>query len=78
MSLSHTFVLNLKLERLNKERGASRFKSLIKTFSLENRIIDENNINLLFKTSIDYDKIYKILTKEKELSLSFLINNINS
>lgn len=63
---------------LNKERGASRFKSLIKTFSLENRIIDENNINLLFKTSIDYDKIYKILTKEKELSLSFLINNINS
>lgn len=63
---------------LNKERGASRFKSLIKTFSLENRVLNEENIDSLLNENINYEKIDKKLMKEKKQSLSFLINNINS
>lgn len=63
---------------LNNERGASRFNSLVKTFSLEDRILNKNNYNTIINNNIDYDNLYEKLSEEKEKSLAFLINNINS
>lgn len=59
----------------NKKRGITRFESLLKTFNLMDRLIyniDEINSELF--TPINYDEVYKILEKEKELSLKWLID----
>ncbi len=59
----------------NKKRGITRFESLLKKFNLMDRLIyniDEINSELF--TPINYDEVYKILEKEKELSLKWLID----
>ncbi len=51
---------------INKQRGATRFISLLSKLNLMDRIIDPENPSLsedLFST-IDYDRVYKILNKE--------------
>lgn len=48
---------------LNKERGASRFESLLGTLGLMDRMIDENTLitHDLFENRIDYNKVNSLL-----------------
>lgn len=48
---------------VNKERGASRFESLLGMLGLVDRMIDENTIitNDLFENGIDYNKVNSLL-----------------
>lgn len=48
---------------VNKERGASRFESLLGILGLVDRMIDENTIitNDLFENGIDYNKVNSLL-----------------
>lgn len=60
----------------NKERGLSRFLSLLTLFSLRNRLIlspDEYKSNL---SSIDYDKVQDRLLSFQNKSFSFLKTNL--
>jgi hypothetical protein len=62
----------------NKERGLSRFKSLLKLFSLEDRLVEEEGElpeNLLFD-KIDYEKINRVLDGLRIESIHFLKNNL--
>lgn len=55
----------------NPKRGSSRLISLLKSFSLEDRLITNNKkINVI--SLIDYDKVEPILKEKKIKSLSFL------
>jgi hypothetical protein len=63
----------------NKDRGLARFTSLLKLFELEDRLIfnaEEVTDNLL-KSKIDWDKVGKIKSKERERSLKYLTENLN-
>ena len=60
----------------NKERGLSRFQSLLALFSLQDRLIlssDEYKSNL---SSIDYDQIQARLQFLQAQSFSFLKTNL--
>lgn len=60
----------------NKERGLSRFQSLLTLFSLQDRLIlspDEYKSNL---SSIDYDQVQARLQSLQAQSLSFLKTNL--
>lgn len=62
----------------NKERGLSRFKSLLKLFNLEDRLVEEEGElpeNLLFD-KIDYEKVNKVLEGLRIESIHFLKNNL--
>ncbi|SDL03106.1 Polysaccharide pyruvyl transferase [Halanaerobium congolense] len=62
----------------NKRRGLTRFKSILKIFDLEDRLIlssDDLNDDLLNR-EIDYNRINKIINKEREKSFNFLKKNI--
>ena len=61
----------------NKERGMSRFKSLLKMFDLEERLV-EANCDISTLQQIDYDKVYNIYDKFKESSMRYLLENIYS
>jgi len=64
---------------VNKSRGASRFYSLLKTFDLENRAInqeDELSLSLLDE-EIDFERVNKILDDEKKKSFNFLTSVLN-
>lgn len=59
----------------NKERGMARFLSLLKTFGLEDRLIQSpSDYHPL--PDIDYSKINKILNLERRKGFSFLKNNL--
>jgi len=61
----------------NKKRGITRFESLLNKFNLLDRLIyniDDTNDDLF--TPINYDEVYKILEKEKEFSLNWLIDTL--
>lgn len=61
----------------NKERGLSRFLSLLKQFALEERLLlsfDEYTENL---SLIDYDKLYDKLHVLQKQSVLFLKTNLN-
>lgn len=61
----------------NKERGMARFKSLLKMFGLEERLVDENvDVNTL--QPIDYNKVYNLYGQLKKKSLLFLSENLVS
>jgi hypothetical protein len=63
---------------VNESRGIARFKSLLKMFDLEHRLIsnyEEINSQLL-KEKIDYSKINAILKEEQRKSLNFLTKNL--
>lgn len=62
----------------NKERGLSRFTSLLKIFGLENRLIfspEDLSPNLL--DNIDYNKVNSVKREWQAMSIKFLQDNIN-
>lgn len=61
----------------NKERGMSRFESLLKIFDLKDRLVDAN-VDLSTLQQIDYGKVYGIYDKLKNKSMTFLYENLNS
>lgn len=61
----------------NRERGMSRFKSLLGMFGLEDRLVDVNSpIDL--HTNIDWDAVDAVLEKERNEARRFLRNNLMS
>lgn len=62
----------------NKERGLTRFLSLLKQFGLENRLVDSNNeINKeLILSKIDFDDVNTKLNILKKKSLNFIFNSL--
>lgn len=64
----------------NKNRGMTRFLSLLKIFGLEDRlIVNHNDLNSkAWISSINYDTVDKILEENKKLSMSFLKSNLVS
>lgn len=63
----------------NKERGLSRFESLLKTFGLDDRMVTSVDAvtNNLIQKPIDWTKVNTILEKERMRSLSFLKNALS-
>jgi hypothetical protein len=56
----------------NKERGLSRFETLLHLFQLEDRIVfDTDAVLYLYDKQIDWDKIGKILATERQKSRQF-------
>lgn len=65
---------------LNKNRGASRFKSLLSMLHLEHRLIEsEDDLSRpdLF-TPIDFDAVYEILDKEKDRCRKWLLDALQA
>lgn len=58
----------------NKERGMSRFQSLLSLVNLEERLLDENATvdDIQSLKEIDWDKVDELLQKQREISMSFL------
>lgn len=57
----------------NKRRGMARFTSLLKTFGLENRMLDINEVFKVDLTEkIDWKRVNSIMESEKEKSMFFL------
>lgn len=64
----------------NKERGVSRFTSLLGKLDLMDRLIqdfDSIDIVNIFKKSIDYSSVDKKLSMEREKSFDFLMQSIS-
>ncbi|MBV7440783.1 polysaccharide pyruvyl transferase family protein [Weeksellaceae bacterium TAE3-ERU29] len=65
---------------VNKQRGASRFESLLKELNLEDRLIYENTemgiIENIINTPIDYMPINERLNILRKKSIDFLINSL--
>lgn len=66
---------------VNTARGASRFKSLLEEFGLENRLIEENDdsfeqIEKIVHIPINYIPVNIKLEQLREKSLSFLLTNL--
>ena len=59
----------------NKERGMSRFESLLKMFGLEDRLVDEA-MDIESLKDIDYDEVYRRYANLREKSMSFLYENL--
>lgn len=60
---------------VNKQRGATRFYSLLKMLDLENRIVEDiTNINKEYLYKIDYDAVHNKLDVLKKNSLRFLLS----
>lgn len=66
---------------LNKNRGGSRFESLLSMFGISNRLIRESkdleNNTTIFE-AIDYDKVYKVLDSERKRCLAWLKNALEA
>lgn len=63
----------------NRQRGVSRFTSLLKQLGLESRLIfeeDKDKLDALLQNSIDYESVNDKLRKAKSDSTSFLFDNI--
>ena len=61
----------------NKERGWTRFESLLKMFGLEERLVSSaNEINRVLEKPINWDRVNLLHKKLKEKSLSFLKKNL--
>ena len=54
----------------------TRFNSLLKIFGLENRLVEESEMNLgkIINTSIDFDRVNKILESKKNEAFRYLEN----
>lgn len=66
----------------NKDRGLSRFETLLSTFGLKERLLDSNSCTKadyqrLANTPIDYSAVNKILTLRRKESLDFLKNALS-
>lgn len=63
---------------VNKERGASRFYSLLGELGLESRIVEEGEkVNEKIKETVDFQKAKERLEEMKEESLDFLKQHLN-
>jgi hypothetical protein len=64
---------------INYSRGGARFKSLLKLFNLEDRIISPENKTTpeSFKNQINWDSVNLILKERKEFSKEFLLQALN-
>lgn len=61
----------------NKERGMTRFNSLLNTFDLNERMItDIENVDSIVYSPINWDKVNRIRTELKSYSLDFLKSNL--
>lgn len=61
----------------NKSRGMARFSSLLKTFELEERLVTSPlEAKKIIDKPIDWEKVYKILTKFRAKSMDFLQTNL--
>lgn len=61
----------------NAQRGMTRFTSLLKTFHLENRLLDADDLdNTNYYVVIDWSKVNDIIAKKREVSVSLLLNNL--
>ena len=61
----------------NQKRGMARFESLLKTFGLDNRMIDivqSNQVDLF--QPIDWSRVNNVLSIKREESLNLLINSL--
>lgn len=57
----------------NKKRGLNRFISLLRIFSLKDRLINEDKIDYsIIEQQINYSIVHNILNKKREESISFL------
>ena len=63
---------------LNKERGATRFVSLLKLFGLEDRIVNSGNELIYDKKEIDWEYVDVELKKWQNKSISYLKEELNS
>lgn len=62
----------------NKERGLSRFTSLLKIFGLENRLIfSQKDLSEKLLENIDYNKVNSVKREWQAMSIKFLQDNIN-
>lgn len=57
----------------NKDRGLSRFQSLLSQFGLEDRLLMNTN-EYKQLNDIDYNAVYLILETKREISMNYLIN----
>lgn len=63
----------------NKERGMTRFKSLLNTFRLQNRMMsDINSFQSIVQSPIEWEKVNSIRTELKVNSIDFLRKNISN
>jgi len=64
----------------NKQRGATRFHSLLKMFRLEDRLVLDTQENVIekVKKTIDWENVNQILEKERTFSSAFLKNALNN
>ena len=62
----------------NKERGLSRFNSILKMFHLENRLLDESDLNVSFERlePIDWAEVNHIKDEWRSRSISLLKKGI--
>ena len=61
----------------NRERGFTRFESLLKLFGLEERLVcSPDDVNKVLKAPIDWNKVNNIHKLLKEKSMSFLKENL--
>lgn len=70
--------------KINRNYSFSRIYDILKICSCKNRLIDcsknqtkEENINMT-KQKLDYEKINKIISKEKDKSIKFLLSSISA
>lgn len=60
----------------NKQRGMTRFESLLKMFNLEQCLITEDKIEATQMPNIDYNKVNEILKREQTKAFAFLKENL--
>lgn len=64
---------------VNKQRGGARFYSLLEEFGLENRLIEEHEVDKIenvIATPIDYNLVNERLEIFKKHSIEFLLNSL--
>ena len=62
----------------NKDRGMSRFHSLLKMFGLENRLVDVFHIKELSLNGINWDSVDEILSLKRDEAMSFIKRALDS
>lgn len=63
----------------NEKRGMARFNSLLKMFDLEKRLLTDlsiDNVDAVFKTNINWNRVNSILEEKRDLSINFLKQNL--
>lgn len=62
----------------NKDRGVSRFETLLSTFNLEERLVyNYKDVQKLINIPIDYESVNDILKSKREYSINYLKNALD-